>query len=122
VAAVDITGAALFDELTANVHFKGVTGEVRFDSAGDRENPTFSLSNYRTPLLFDESGSAKEEEGGVSGEGEWVVVGNATETSFWVNISLLQWPGGSDASSFTQQLVPWCAAGSEPLVTFTTGK
>lgn len=96
--------------MTANVYFEGVSGQINFDAAGDLLYPTFSLSNYREPL-----------DGGSNGE--WVVVGNVTETSFYIDWSLVQWPGQKqNTSSFRQQLTPWCAAGSEPLLTFATGQ
>lgn len=108
--------------MTANVAFEGVSGQVNFDTAGDLLHPTFSLSNYRDPLQTGDEGEGEEEKGGGGGEGDWVVVGNVTETSFFVDESLLQWPGGaSNASSFSLQLLPWCGAGSEPLLTYATG-
>lgn len=110
---LDVTGAALFNEITSSVEFEGVSGNVQFEASGDLENPAFSLSNYQT-----------RQSDGSEGEsvGEWVVVGNVTETSFYVAEGAVQWPGDAvDASSFNKQLIPWCSAGSEPVLTFVTG-
>mmetsp|Transcript_18994 Transcript_18994/g.31742 ORF Transcript_18994/g.31742 Transcript_18994/m.31742 type:complete len:992 (-) Transcript_18994:1956-4931(-) len=109
----DFSGATLFDEITSNVQFEGVSGNVYFDSSGDLKYPAFSLSNYQT---------RKDVDSGHDSIGEWVVVGNVTETSFFVAEDSLQWPGGAaNSSGFSKQLIPWCAAGSEPLLTFATG-
>lgn len=113
---LDFSGATLFNEITSYAQFEGVSGYVYFDTAGDLKYPAFSLSNYQT----------RKEDSHGSGDdsiGEWVVVGNVTETSFFVAKDSLQWPGGAEnAVSFSKQLIPWCAAGSEPLLTFATGK
>ena len=105
----------MFDHITTNVYFEGVSGNVNFDSVGDLLNPAFSLSNYRTPV--DNYGANND-----TVNGEWIVIGNVSETSFHVDMSLLEWPGAAaDASSFSNQLKPWCLAGYEPLLTYVTG-
>lgn len=108
----------MFNEISSAdvIKFDGLSGTVQFDAAGDLKSPIFALSNYRSRVGASSSSS------GDDSAGEWVEVGNVTETSFFVDTTLLQWPGGaSDGAGFGQQLRPWCAAGFEPLLTFATG-
>jgi len=101
--------AAHFDSLINNLSFEGITGLVEFDFQGDMQFTRFSLKNY-----YQEAGvesTSWSDVGSVVGS----LNDEALNTS--LNYNDIIWPDGSTGktTSYSQQLMPHCPAGYEPI-------
>ena len=102
-----LTGSSLrsyiFSSLTNQVSFHGVSGNIDFSASGDLVGPIFRIMRYQ---------------GYIEGN-NWKDIGIANaDHILQVDYSKMIWPDGTEGktSSYSTQLVPYCSAGEEPIV------
>ena len=89
----------VYNALTKDIYFTGVSGEINFDSQGDLTNPQFRVINY-----LEDTG--------------WKTIGLVTSTSVQM-VQEVVWPDGTVSNSYSgysEQLVPYCPPGEEPVL------
>lgn len=103
-----LTGMSLrnfiFSSLTNQVSFKGVSGYIDFSASGDLVDPIFRVMRYN----------------GYNNNDNWQDIGTVSADQVqYINYSLIIWPDGTKGNntlSYSKQLVPYCSAGEEPVV------
>jgi hypothetical protein len=103
-----LTGTSLrtyiFSALIGQVSFEGVSGTIDFSASGDLVDPIFRIVRYEGYELDDE---------------QWEDVGTIDSNGLSdIDLTKLVWPDGSVGvtSSYSNQLVPYCGAGQEPIM------
>jgi hypothetical protein len=106
----DILKRHVYTVLTSDVEFEGVSGNVLFNSVGDRPDPIYNIVQFNN--IHEEAVA------------NWLDVGYLVEDggSSQVGYSKILWPDGSTgvASSYNEQYVPYCPAGQEPIAVSET--
>jgi hypothetical protein len=95
----------VYTVLTRDVSFDGVSGHIEFATSGDLLASCYTFRNYK--------GAA---------DGRWDNVGAVTVDSTMLDYSNIVWPDGSTGQTdrYSDQLLPYCAAGEEPVESSTS--